>query len=142
MRGERWAFGPALRIAAMIAGVGIVLGGFWYSRQGRMPEADKLIATAYSSRRPFAYRLTSGGNPGPVRIDRAPSFLTDLPREVVDALVALEQTVARRPDDPKLLSALGQAKLLAIDLRQATKTLERAHQLSPRRRIMLNLTGA
>jgi tetratricopeptide (TPR) repeat protein len=131
MRGERWAFGPAMRIAAMIAGVGIILGGFWFTRQGRMPEADKLIATAYSSRRPFAYRLTSGGNPGPVRIDRAPSFLTDLPREVVDALVALEQTIARRPEDPKVLSALGQAKLLAIDLQAASETLERAHQLSP-----------
>jgi tetratricopeptide (TPR) repeat protein len=131
MRGERWAFGPAMRIAAMIAGVGIVLGGFWYTRQGLTPDADKLIATAYTSRRPFAYRLTGGGNPGPVRIERASSTLTDLPREVVDALVALDQTVARRPEDPKLLSALGQAKLLAVDLPAAIETLERAHQLSP-----------
>ena len=131
MAGARYGWQSALRIAAAVAGIGIVAGGFWYGAQVRGRSAQGLVATAYSRRRPFAYRLTGGGSPGPIRISRSQAGLTDLPSEVVTAISTLDQELSRRTHDVKLLNALGQAKLLALDLDGSVAAFERARELSP-----------
>jgi tetratricopeptide (TPR) repeat protein len=129
MMAERRTFGPALRIAAAVAGVGILLGGIWFVRQRRV-QPDALVAGAYSSRRPFSYRLSAGGSPRPVEIQRSSSNLTELPPNLVNALATVEEEVANRPNDPALLSAAGQAKLLALNVNEAVEVLEQAHRLN------------
>ena len=140
---QRPLFVPAMQIAAAIACVGIAVGGFWYARLNRPASHDQTIASAYSSHRPFAFRLSANGNPGPIRIQRSSYAPTSLPSELVNALATLDAEVSRKPNDPKLLNASGEAKLLALDLVDATQALERARQLDPaNERIATNLATA
>jgi cytochrome c-type biogenesis protein CcmH/NrfG len=122
------AFSPMLRIAAAIAGVGVMLGGLSYYLQ---TGPEQMIARAYSSRRPFAFRLTGGGAPGPIHVERSSFGISSLTRELVDALDRLNTAVSRKPDDPRLLAAAGQAKLMAFRFDEATAALERAHRMDP-----------
>jgi tetratricopeptide (TPR) repeat protein len=131
MAAQRRLFAPWMRIAAVIAGVGIALGGFWYARQRTNTAPDALVARAYTAHRPFAYRLSSGGTPVPLTVTRSSLDITSLPPEVLTALNTADAAALKRPNDPQVLNAKGQAWLIALHLDTAQKALERAHQLQP-----------
>jgi tetratricopeptide (TPR) repeat protein len=131
MSKQRRVFLPYMRMAAAIAGVGIALGGLWYVLQQGRGKPDEVVARAYSERRPFGYRITGGGTPGPIQIERSWFGLTNAPPALVHALTVLNGEASRRPRDSQVLSAAAQARLVAFELDPAQELLERARRQDP-----------
>jgi cytochrome c-type biogenesis protein CcmH/NrfG len=127
-RARSWSYG--LLVAAGIT-LAVVGGGAWYELrriQHRSPEA--LLAQAYSSKRPFAYRPT-GVSYGELHLTMARAGPASRPPEIDEALDSLDQSLAQRPNDAGLLDQAGRAQLLARELDAAEQPLRRAHALRP-----------
>ncbi len=129
--GSRRAWQRPLAMAAGIAVAALALSIGWQAWQRRENFPPQLIARAYSANRPFSYRLQDDGKPGAVKIPRSGTDVTSLPPNLVSTIATLEQFLATKPDDPELLNALGQARLMAWDLDGAAQVLERARGLRP-----------
>jgi cytochrome c-type biogenesis protein CcmH/NrfG len=123
------------RSYALLAAAGITLAmaglGAWYElRRVQHKSPETLLAQAYSSRRPFAYRL-SGSRYGALRETQARAGSASRPPEIDEALDSLDRPLTQKPNDAGLLDVAGRAQLLARELDAAEPPLRRAHELRP-----------
>jgi hypothetical protein len=118
-----------LLIAASIIIVIAGAGGWYGMQRAHRTSPQALLAQAYSTARPFEYRLS--GMPYGRFVQTMGQNSANKPAEIADALDTLEPALAKAPDNPELLDASGRAELLARDLIAAEAPLQKAHSLRP-----------
>ena len=118
-----WVWGGIA--AGVLAMAGAFASFLW---QARRP--DTLLATAYTQARPFEYWLPDHGY-GPVRQQRGAGSVFDRPQSLISAELAIQQLLARHPEDPRTLALEGRAELLEQDYEAAIENLNRAAELDP-----------
>jgi CHAT domain-containing protein/tetratricopeptide (TPR) repeat protein len=93
--------------------------------------AERLLAQAYTSARPFELRLR-GADFAPLRIQRGSQrSQTQRPPELLEAEALIGRKLNETPDDPEWLRARGQADLLDGRYSSAVDALQRARDLRP-----------
>src|SRR5262249_11183919 len=139
----RWARALAVRVAwhprsipryawAYAAAAVVLLGaGGWLLQTRRAPSIDRLIASAYTERRPFELRI-AGAAHGPVRQQRSGegSAFAE-PADLLRAKYLIKERLALRPNDQAMLVASGKVELLEGRYDEAIRTFGRLLDAQP-----------
>ena len=117
----KWvAYSYAAAAALLLAS----FGTWWLLHSSFQPE--HLLAEAYTSRRPFEYRLPDAGY-APVRQERGAAGSTfDRPEALVSAEAAARKELAADPNDPEALRLKGITQLLEQDYDGSIDSLKEA----------------
>ena len=125
--GQRVAIASACLV--LIATIGF--GSRFVANRNQPATAAKLIARAYTEKRPLDLRI-AGADYAPVRITRGPeSSFTSRPPSLLKAEALIAAQIASHPSDPSWLQAQGQADLLEGRDDAAIDALRRALELEP-----------
>ena len=117
--------------AYAIAAILVLAAGAWFVQTRRQPSIDKLIASAYSERRPFELRI-AGAAYGPVRQERSgKSSAFAEPADLLKAEYLIKEQLAVRPNDHAMLVASGKVELLAGHYDEAIRTFGRLLDAQP-----------
>jgi len=125
--GQRVAIASACLVLVAMIGV----GWRFEANRNQPATAAKLIARAYTEKRPLDLRI-AGAEYAPVRIARGPeSSFTTRPPSLLKAEALIAAQIASHPSDPSWLQAQGQADLLEGRDDAAIDALRRALELEP-----------
>jgi CHAT domain-containing protein/tetratricopeptide (TPR) repeat protein len=125
--GHRVAIAGACLVLVAMIGV----GWRFVANRNQPGTAAKLIARAYTEKRPLDLRI-AGADYAPLRIARGPeSSFTSRPPSLLKAEALIAAQIASHPSDPAWLHAQGQADLLEGRDDAAIDALHRALELEP-----------
>ncbi len=117
-----WA-GWALAAAAAVV---LIIGASVAWRSSQTPDVNRLLAQAYTERRPMELRI-AGAERAPIRVERGPGGSTmEGPVPLLEAESIISRKLAASPSDPTWLAARGRAELLNWNYEAAIKSLEQA----------------
>jgi CHAT domain-containing protein/tetratricopeptide (TPR) repeat protein len=131
---ESWwkSLAPWPRRAFAFAAVAVAAAAAWVGVQGlRPPNADQLLARAYTERRTLEPRI-AGAKYAPIRVERGPggSNLDKAP-SLLKAEALIGENLRQHPNDPAWLDAKARADLLDGNSDAAVKSLQQALEFQP-----------
>lgn len=113
-------------IAGLAAAAFVIAAIFFYRRSST---TDRLIAEAYTERRPVDYRIPEAGY-APVRVTRGlPNANPPVP--LLEAEAKVQRELARSPDRPSLLEQQARIDLLNWNYHSALPVLTRLSEIQP-----------
>jgi len=125
-------------VALIAAALTIVVGGLAW-QPGREASAERLLAQAYTERRPFEFRL-GDAEFAPVRVERSAGASRS--KALLEAEVRTTQALAANPRDVTALQMRGRAEMLESEPASAVSTFRRALALAPGNAALLADLGA
>lgn len=110
----------------------LALGGGWLVwNQWIASDPTRLIAKAYTQRRPFDYRIPGAGD-APVRQERRSiGSAFQKPSALLEAEASVARKLERHPDDVKWLDLRARAEMLGLEPDDAIGTLQHALERRP-----------
>lgn len=123
LQGYRWY---AIAAASLLMALGAA--AWWSLSRVGVPEV--LLTKAYTSARPFEYRLPDNGY-GPIVQQRGIGSAFSKPDALATAELDIQRRLRKQPDSPSVLALKGRAELLEYDYEKAIETLSRASELAP-----------
>src|SRR3989449_10128411 len=120
----RWAYGAGLASLAAASFLGLL-----FFQQRRI---EDLLASAYTEQRTLELRIPKAAY-APVRLVRGSGDRSrlDRPPALLEGEARIARELAKVPDSPALLQAMGQANLLAWNYDAALGSFERALKIRP-----------
>lgn len=136
-RGGRWKVWLAAAACALLV---FGLGAWWQIHLANDPA--RLLAQAYTSSRPFEYRLPDRGYSA-VHQQRSGSFSAfDRPESLVKAETEIQRRLRDDPRQSELLLWKGRAELIERQYESAIDDLTRASELTPSADVLADLGAA
>jgi tetratricopeptide (TPR) repeat protein len=140
--GRRRVIVPLRTWLARAAAIILAMGVGWLGWDlGLAPNPARLIATAYTERRPFDLRIPGAGHAA-VTVQRGPAGSSlQRPAALLEAEAKIARELERNPQSVKWLDLRARAAMLDADADTAVATLERARQRAPDDAVLLADSG-
>jgi len=119
-------------LAAAAAAVVVLSGGGWLVWDHWVAQDPaRLLAKAYTVRRPFEYRIAGAEYAGLAPQERRGNSIFGRTRALDEASFKIKERLERNPEDVKGLELLARGELMSGDLDDAFATLQRALEHKP-----------
>jgi tetratricopeptide (TPR) repeat protein len=134
-RMSRSTRGPAVVMMhswlARAAAVLLAVGGGWFAyTSSTAGDPAKLLATAFTEKRPFEFRIP-GAAFAPVSQERGGGSLFQQPQALMQAAEKIRGRLTDHPDDVKYLELAARAEMMERDPQAAIERLRHALELKP-----------